>query len=75
MEKKYITEEYIDRAICGDTRAILKILEHYAPDARQAATKLVKDKKTGSCRNYIDKEYENRMLIKLILDIQTFNCS
>lgn len=75
MGRAYITEEYIDRAINGDTKAIMKILEHYAPDVRQTATRIVKDKATGCCRNYIDKTYENRMLIKLILNISVFGCS
>lgn len=72
---RYISEECIDRAIIGDTAAILEILNHYSDIIQNKSSRTVMNKDTLKTTRYHDRNYEERLKIKLILAISHFGFS
>ncbi|MGN0162408.1 MAG: helix-turn-helix domain-containing protein [Candidatus Ornithomonoglobus sp.] len=71
MEERYITEEYIDRAIDGDTKTILMVLNHYDELLQRKASRQVWGKK-GREYVYCDKDFKSQMKIKIVTEISHF---
>lgn len=68
----YISEECIDMAIAGDTAALLKIIDFYSDIIKNKANRDILDEKTMKATKYQNRNYEERLKIKLILEISKF---
>ena len=68
----YISEECIDMAIAGDTAALLKIIDFYSDIIQNKANRDTMNENTLKSTKHQNRDYEERLKIKLILEISKF---